>query len=156
MPRHVHAETAHSLRRPGILVPGDAYDERGLAGAVAIAVPLDRRTLLWLEHPGDRGPTADRDRHPAALLANIHNRCAVLSAERFLYFHPSDDPLPPDAVIPRPRPRRLEITGGLDFANRDRPLADVLEQIASHTDRSDNSLIANYTWPIPGYLPPAQ
>jgi hypothetical protein len=137
-------------------VPGDAYDERGLAGAVAIAVPLDRRTLLWLEHPGDRGPRADRDRHPAALLANIHNHCAVLSAERFLYFHPSDDPVPPDATIPRPRPRRLEVTGGLDFANRDRPLADVLEQIASHTDRSDNSLIANYTWPIPGYQPSVQ
>jgi len=29
---------------PVSLVPGDAYDERGLAGAIAIAVPLDRRT----------------------------------------------------------------------------------------------------------------
>jgi hypothetical protein len=45
---------------PVSLVPGDAYDERGLAGAIAIAIPLDRRTLLWLEQPGDRGPKADR------------------------------------------------------------------------------------------------
>jgi hypothetical protein len=140
---------------PASLVPGDAYDERGLAGSVAVAVPLDRRTLLWLEHSGDRGPQADRDRDPAAVLANIHNHIAVGSAERFLYFHPDDDPVPPDATIPRPRPRRLEAIGGLDLANRDRPLADVLEQIAGHTGRSDNSLIANYTWPIPGYRPPA-
>ena len=141
---------------PVSLVPGDAYDGRGLAGAMAIAVPLDRRTLLWLEQPGNDGPKDDRDRHPSALLANIHNHSAVLSAERFLYFHPGDDPVPPDASIPRPRPGRLEVTGGLDFANRDRPLTDVLEQIARHTDRSGNSLIANYTWPIPGYKPPTQ
>ena len=140
---------------PVSLVPGDAYDERGLAGAIAIAVPLDRRTLLWLEHPGDRAPNSDRDRHPSALLANIHNHSAVLSAERLLYFHPHDNPVPLDAAIPRPRPKRLEVTGGLDFANRDRPLLDVLEQIARHTDRSGNSLIANYSWPIPGYTPPA-
>ena len=138
------------------LVPGDAYDERGLAGAMAVVVPLDRRTLLWLEQPGERGPKADRDRHPSALLANIHNHSAVLSAERFLYFHPDDDPVPPDATIPRPRPRRLQVTGGLDFANRDRPLTEVLEQVAGHTDRSGNSLIADYTWPIPGYRSPAE
>lgn len=141
---------------PVCLVSGEAYDERGLAGAKAISVPLDRRTLLWLERPTDEGPKADRDRDPAALLANIHNRSAVLSAERFLYFHPGDDPVPPDATIPRPRPRRLEVTCELDFANRDRPLADVLEQMASHTDHSGNSLIADYTWPIPGYQPRAQ
>lgn len=76
---------------PVSLVPGDAYDERGLAGGIAIAVPLDRRTLLWLEQSGDRGPNADRDRHSSALLANIHNHSSVLSAERFLYFHPGDD-----------------------------------------------------------------
>lgn len=141
---------------PVTLVPGDAYDERGLAGAIAIAVPLDRRTLLWLEQPGEHGPKVDRDRDPAALFANAHNHAAVLSAERFLYFHPSDDPVPPDATIPRPRPRPIEATGHVDFANRDRPLPDVLEQIAGHTDHSGNSLIANYTWPLPGYRPPAE
>jgi len=41
---------------PVSLVPGEAYGERGLAGSRAIAVPLDRRTLLWLERPGDGGP----------------------------------------------------------------------------------------------------
>lgn len=141
---------------PVSLVPGDAYQERGLAGATAIAVPLDRRTLLWLERAGDKGPKADRDLNPTALLANIHNHSAVLSAERFLYFHPDDDPVPLDATIPRPRPSRLEVTGGANFANRDRPLADALEQIASHDDPSGNSLIADYTWPIPGYQSPAQ
>lgn len=141
---------------PVSLVPGEAYDERGLAGSRAIAVPLDRRTPLWLERPGDDGPKADRDRNPAALLANVHNRTAVISAERFPYFHPADDPVPPDATIPRPRPRRIEVTGGLNFANRDRPLTEVLEQIATHTDPSGNSLIANYTWPIPGYQAAAQ
>lgn len=139
---------------PVSLVPGDAYDERGLAGARAIAVPMDRRTLLWLEQPGTRGSKADRDLPPYSLLASIHNHSAVHSAERFLYFHPGDDPVPPDASIPRPRPRRLVITGGDDFTNRDRPLTDVLEQIAGHTDRSGNSLVADYTWPIAGYKPP--
>ena len=141
---------------PVSLVPGDAYDERGLVGAKAIAVPLDRRTLLWLERPEEEGPKVDQDLNPAALFANIYNHAAVLSAERFLYFHPSDDPAPRDASIPRARPRRVEVTGGLDFANRDRPLADVLEQIASHTNHSNDSLIANYSWPIPGYRAPAQ
>lgn len=140
---------------PVSLVPGDSYGERGLTGARAIAVPLDRQTLLWLERPGDRGPRTDRDRYPAALLANIHNHAAVLSAERFLYFHPDDNPVPPDAVIPRPRPERLEVNGGLDFTNRDRPLTDVLEQIATHTDSSGSTLLADYTWPIPGYRPRA-
>lgn len=141
---------------PVILVPGDAYDERGLAGAAAIAVPIDRRTLLWLERSKDEGPKGDRDRNPVALLANMHNHAAVLSAERFLYFHPDDDPVPPGSSIPRPRKRRLTVTGGINFANRERPLADVLEQIASHTDTSGNSLISNYTWPIPGYQPPPE
>lgn len=140
---------------PVSLVPGEMHHERGLAGAIAIAVPMDRRTLLWLEQSGARGPKADSDRPAAALLANIHNHSAVLSAERFLYFHPEDDPVPPNATIPRARPRRLEVSGMLDFANRDRPLTDVLEQIASHADRSGDSLIANYKWPIPGYRPPA-
>ncbi|WP_143465418.1 hypothetical protein [Kribbella sp. ALI-6-A] len=66
---------------PVSLVPGDGYDERGLAGAIAIAVPLDRQTLLWLEQPGDHGPKTDYDRLPSALLANVHNHSAVLSAE---------------------------------------------------------------------------
>lgn len=140
---------------PVSLIPGEAFDQRGLAGSIAIAVPLDRKTLLWLDQPQQQEPRADFDRHPAALMANGHNHAAVLSAERFLYFHPDDEPVPPDAPIPRPRPRRMEITGGVDFANRDRPLSGVLEQIGSHTDGSGNSLISNYTWPIPGYQQPA-
>jgi len=139
---------------PVSLVPGEAHHERGLAGARTIAVPLDRRTLLWLER-SDESPNEDRDRDPVALFANINSHTAVLSAERFLYFHPDDDPVPLDATIPRPRPRRIQVSGEPDFANRERPLEDVLEQIANHTDRSGNSLIANYTWPIQGYRPPS-
>ncbi|ASR56461.1 DUF4238 domain-containing protein [Cellulomonas sp. PSBB021] len=140
---------------PVSLVAGDGYDERGLAGSAAIAVPLDRRTLLWLERPGEEGARVDRDLHPSAVFANFYNLAAVASAERFVYFHPSDDPVPPDASLPRPRPRRLEVRGGLDFANRERPLADVLEQIAAHGSGSHGSLIADYSWPIPGYRPPS-
>lgn len=141
---------------PVSLVSGNGHEERGLAGALAIAVPLDRQNLLWLEQTAERGPKVDRDLRPSDLFASIYNHTAVLSAERFLYFHPGDDPVPPDATIPRPPPRRLEVTGELDFENRDRPLTDVLDQIARHTDWSGNSLIADYTWPIPGYKPPGQ
>lgn len=141
---------------PVSLVPGDGHDERGLAGAKAIAVPLDRRTLLWLDGSDDAGPRVDRDRDPSALLANTYNYFGTLSAERFLYYHPGDNPVPRDVTIPRLHQPRIEITGGLNFTNRDRPLADVLQQIAGHIDPLGNSLIANYTWPIPGYQLPAQ
>ncbi len=140
---------------PVAIVPGEAYNEGGLQGAMAVAVPLDRRTLLWLERPDWRGPRADRDRQPRALFADIYNHTAILSAERFLYYHPDDEPVPKDAKIPRPRPDRVEVVGGLDLANRDRPLADALEQIADHCDPAGTSLIANYSWPIPGYQPPS-
>ena len=139
---------------PVSLIPGDGFGEQGLAGSMAIAVPLDRQTLLWLELPEESGPLNDRDRHPAGLFANVHNQAAVLSAERFLYFDPDDDPVPADATIPRKAPNRLQITGRLSFSNRDRSLEDVLQQISSHNDRSGNSLIANYTWPIPEYTAP--
>jgi len=112
-------------------------------------VPLDRQTLLWLELPGERGPVGDRDLDPTTFLARAHNTAAIVGAERFIYFHPADDPVPPDVALPRPGPTRLEISGGDDLVNRDRPLGDVLEQIASRT--GDGALIADYTWPISGY-----
>lgn len=140
---------------PVTLIPGERWDERGLAGSTAIAVPLDRRTLLWLEQPTEQGPANDRDRRAAALYANVHNHAAVLSAERFLYFHPDDDPVPDYTPIPRPAPPRMQVSGGLEFANRDRPLDEVLEQISTLRPSPEGSLIANYTWPIPGYQPPA-
>jgi Protein of unknown function (DUF4238) len=140
---------------PVNLVRGDMPDHvgAGLAGAQAITVPLDRQTLLWLELPSDHGPAEDRDLQPTAILARAHNHSAVLGAERFVYFHPADEPIPPDVAVPRPRPKRLDISGGLDPVNRDRPLSDVLDQIRARPDRSANALIANYTWPIPGYRP---
>ena len=55
-------------------------------------------------------------------------------------------------VLPRPRPERLKISGGLaSFSNRDRSLDDVLDQIAGRTGVADGSLVADYTWPIDGY-----
>jgi hypothetical protein len=120
-------------------VRGDDYLATGWAGARAITVPLDRRTLLWLELPDGLGPDEDRDLQPTAVLARAHNHDAVLGAERFVYFHPADDPSPPQAA-PRPRPRRLEVVGGLDLVNRHRPLHDVLEQIGTRTDRSADAL----------------
>lgn len=140
---------------PVAAVAGKAHDERGLAGAAAITVPLDRKTLLWLESRGAGAPAVDRDLEPSARLANIHNRSMLLSAERFLYFHPDDSPLPSVVNTPRERPRRLEVIGGNEFSNRDRPLTETLEQIAKYADCSGNSLIANYTWPISGYNPTA-
>lgn len=139
---------------PVSLVPGEGFDERGLGGAAAIAVPLDRKTLLWLKRPDAESAEGDQELNPAALFANIYNRVALTSAERFLYFHPSDDPLPRDASFPRARQRRIETIGTLDFANRDRSLIEVLQQIADHTGYPPNSLIPNYSWPIPGYQPP--
>lgn len=90
---------------------------------------------------------------PTAFLARAHNTLAVFGAERFVYFHPDDDPIPPDVEVPRPQPPRISISGGPDFANRDRPLTDVLDQITALSDRRADTLIADYTWPIPGYCP---
>jgi hypothetical protein len=139
---------------PVNLIRGDDYTAAGWAGARAITVPLDRQTLLWLELPGAQGPTEDRDLQATTVLARAHNYSAALGAERFVYFHPDDDPIPHEA-IPRPRPKRLEVLGSIDFVNRDRPLHDVLEQIGTRTDLRAGALIADYKWPIPGYRPPA-
>lgn len=140
---------------PVNLVRGDGYLAAGWAGARAITVPLDRQTLLWLELSGGDGPAGDQDLQPTAVLAHAHNHSAVLGAERFVYFHPADDPIPPESA-PRPRSKRLEVAGGLDLINRHRPLPDVLEQIGTRTDRSSGALIADYRWPISGYRPPPQ
>ena len=43
--------------------------------------------------------------------------------------------------------------GGVDMANRDRELSEVLEQIASGAHRGTGSLIADYSWPIEGHRP---
>lgn len=140
---------------PVNLVRDGEFAGGGLAGSRAVTVPLDRKTLLWLEQPGPGGPHMDRDLEPSTLLARAHNSSAIAGAERFIYFHPDDDPVPAGTVLPRPRPERLEIGGGpASFSNRDRSLDDVLEQIAERTGVADGSLIADYTWPIDGYVPP--
>jgi Protein of unknown function (DUF4238) len=123
----------------------------GLMGAPKLTVPLDRRTLLWLDLPGEAGPLEDRDRQAAAVIARANNVAAAIGAERFVYYHPEDSPIPSDVEVPRRQPLRVEVTGGPDFVNRDRPLDDVLQQISAHHDATGNSLIAGYTWPIPGY-----
>lgn len=138
---------------PVTLVPGETSLDVGLHGARAITVPLDRQTLLWLNRPGEHGPAEDRDMEPTAFLARTHNALAVIGAERFVYFHPVDKPIPPDVEVPRPQPPRLNISGAQDFVNRDRPLADALDQITACTDRRADTLIADYKWPIPGYRP---
>jgi len=80
---------------------------------------------------------------------------AVFGAERFIYTHPDD--ADPTVGLSMPRPERQLVGHGegtvTDFANRDRPLADVLDQIATF-DGSPDGIIANHTWPIPGYSPP--
>jgi len=129
---------------------GPDYMGGGLAGARAVTVPLDRQTLLWLDLPGDRRPLGDRDLEPTTFLAIAHNTSAVIGAERFVYFHPADDPVPPE-VVPRPSPARLETSGGDDLVNRDRPLGDVLEQNAKRTRDGEDASIADYAWPIAGY-----
>ena len=122
----------------------------GLTRASVLTVPLDRQTLLWLSIPPGDGALDDRNLEPSVSLARAHNEAALAGAERFVYFHPDDDLT---VQLPRARDRRLEISGGPDFISRDRPLADVLEQIANHRNPSGEGLIADYTWPIPGYCP---
>jgi hypothetical protein len=140
---------------PVNLVRDSDFAGGGLAGSRAVTVPLDRKTLLWLELPGPDGPRIDWDLEPSTFLARAHNSSAVAGAERFIYFHPDDDPVPAGTVLPRPRPERLKISGGLaSFSNRDRSLDDVLDQIAGRTGVADGSLVADYTWPIDGYEPP--
>jgi len=143
---------------PGGLVrdSADAWAGAGLGGARAITVPLDRHTLLWLALAGPEGPEEDMDLEPTKAFAVAHNESAIAAAERFVYFHPEDDPIAEGTVVPRPPRDRLNISGGLDLGgNRDRALNDVLQQIADRNGRNDGSLIADYTWPLDGYEPPA-
>ena len=141
---------------PVHLVRGDTPDYLGvgLMNARAITVPLDRETLLWLSLPTTDQEPQDRDLEPTVALARAHNLAAVGDAERFVYFHPETEPIPSDAPLPRGPAPRMEVNGDVDFCNRDRSLADVLDQIGTHENGSGESLIANYTWPIPGYRPP--
>jgi hypothetical protein len=130
----------------------------GLADAWALAVPLDRRTLLWLELPEGAGdPLVDTDLHPMTLLQRQHTGSAVMGAERFVYFHPDDDPVaiaPEGVEVPRPRRERMQTLSGPDMVNRDRPLDEVFDQIESGQRSHGDSMIADYTWPLHGYVPP--
>lgn len=119
----------------------------GLLNAGAITVALDRFTLLMLADF-----EADCEIPPSTDLARIHNRAMLFGAERFTYFHPADDPVD---HFPLPRPvRKIAPPNIEDFANRDRDLQDVLEQIEAHDPADQNTLLANYKWPIPGYVFP--
>lgn len=140
---------------PVNLVRDGEFTGGGLAGSRAVTVPLDRKTLLWLELPGPYGPRGDWDLEPSTFLARAHNSSTIAGAERFIYFHPDDDPVSDSTVVPRLRPQRLKISGGLtSFSNRDRSLDEVLEQIAGRRGADDGALVADYTWPIDGYEPP--
>lgn len=142
---------------PVNLVRDGEFAGGGLTGSRAVTVPLDRKTLLWLDLPGPDGPNIDCDLEPSTFLARAHNSSAITGAERFIYFHPDDDPVPAGTDLPRPRPERLKISGGLtSFSNRDRLLDDVLEQIAERRGVEDGSLVADYTWPLDRYEPPQQ
>lgn len=141
---------------PVALIPADDHPNFlgvGLANAGAITVALNRRTLLWLGEPS----MPDSDFPASTQLARAHNQSVVFGAERFVYTHPED--ADPTVGLPMPRPERQLVGHGegtlSDFANRERPLAEVLDQIATF-DEDPNSIIANYTWPIPGYSPPTQ
>src|SRR5690606_14438983 len=113
------------------------------------------KTLLWLELSGPDGPHSDVDLEPSTFLARAHNSSAIAGAERFIYFHPDDDPVRDDAAVPRTRPQQLRISGGLaSFNNRDRSLEDALAQIANRKGVADGVLVADYTWPIDGYDAP--
>ncbi|UOR02394.1 DUF4238 domain-containing protein [Leucobacter allii] len=140
---------------PIVPVPGEGFDERGLSGSPTILVPLNRTTLLRLDKPGELGLENDRDSRPSTVLAQLHNALAITKSERFVYFHPDDDPLPPDVEIPRAPLPAFRVSGRVDFINRERPLENVLKQIAESEGERAGHLFANYKWPIPGYvLPP--
>ncbi|GLY33792.1 DUF4238 domain-containing protein [Kineosporia sp. NBRC 101731] len=151
---------------PVTLIRGDTPEslEVGLDSAPSIAVALGRHTLLWLDLPSEmRDPDAsdktyrnrfrDAELAPSTKLASANNLAAVLQAERFVYFHTDDDLAPRDFEWPRPE-RVLSDPRTENDVNRERPLQDVLDQIAGHRDNSGMSLIADYIWPIPGYSPP--
>jgi len=124
----------------------------GLNNAAAITIALDRHTLLWLADPA----MADFDFPPTVQLARAHNRSTIFGADRFVYTHPKDADPTEGLPLPRPARKMSEPTGMSGMENRDRELADVLEQIATYDRRDDpNSMIADYAWPFPGYVPPA-
>jgi hypothetical protein len=85
---------------PVSLVPGDAYDDRGLAGVVAIAVP-------WTAGPycGSNSPETAARRPTGTVTRPLSSRTSITtpphSAQNgFLYFHPGDDPVPsPDCRL---------------------------------------------------------
>lgn len=163
--QNIHGRSWHRVRfvdqslaindSPVALIPDEGHPGLlgvGLKTAGSVTVALDRRTLLWLAGP----ELPDTDAFPPSdELAHAHNRSVVFGAHRFVYTHPDDADPTGDLLLPRP-PRTIRETGGLtDFANRDRPLDDVLAQIVQHERDSDpDSLIANYTWPYPGYVAP--
>jgi hypothetical protein len=140
---------------PVALIPADDHPEFlavGLANAGAITIALNRHTLLWLDSPA----YPDGDLPGSASIANMHNRNVVLGADRFVYTHPDDDDPADGLTFPVPE-RRMEQPDNLtSFSNIDRPLDDVLKQIAERGDEDDpNSMIADYAWPIAGYRAPA-
>lgn len=120
----------------------------GLSNAGFVTVALNRNTMLWMSAIGDK----DFDMPPSVKLAKVHNESVLFNADRFVYFHPDDDPLP-DRPLPRP-PREILTVSSPDMANRDRPLIDVLDQIESHDYDDRDSMIADYEWPLDGYVPP--
>jgi hypothetical protein len=140
---------------PVALIPAEGHPSFlgvGLANAGTVTVALNRRTLLWLDDP----EFGDCDYPASALAARLHNQSVVFGAERFVYTHPDDADPTEDLPLPVPERRLVsKASGQHNFANRERPLADVLEQIADHEAGGDpDAIIANYTWPIPGYDPP--
>lgn len=147
--------TRHQLAindTPVALVPSEGHPDFlgvGLANAGFVTVALNRYTMLWMSDVGDM----DFDMDPTIRLARAHNSSVLFNADRFVYFHPDDNPIP-DLPMPRPE-RTLPDVMGPDMTNRDRPLKEVLEQISEH-DYGTPSMIADYTWPLPGYVPPLQ
>ncbi|KGN30847.1 hypothetical protein N802_05485 [Knoellia sinensis KCTC 19936] len=136
----------------GLIPAEDHHPARGvgLANAGAVTIALDRRTLLWLDHP----TVGNGDYPPSTLAARLHNQSVVFGAERFVYMHPDDADPTEGLALPREERSLFAPAGVYDFANRDRPLADVLEQIGEHDfDAEPDAIIADYTWPIPGYEP---
>lgn len=140
---------------PVIQVSGERLNERGLTGSPVIMVPLNRKTLLCLDKPGVLEPENDRDSRPSTVLAQLHNSLAITKSERFVYFHPDDDPVPPSIELPRESLPVFTVSGAIDFINRERPLEDVLKQ-NSENNGSKISLHADYIWPLPGYIPPSE
>jgi Protein of unknown function (DUF4238) len=75
--------------------------------AAEVQVPLDRRAALSMRTMG-RG---DRLVPGSAKIAADLNQAVVSNARRFLFHHPSDDPLA-GLVLPQPRPRELSSPEG--------------------------------------------